>query len=129
IHSLLLLVPLVILLPWGPFNVTNWIPPPGANPIFSTLLLLTAVVGIPFFVVATSAPLLQRWFAYTGHPAARDPYFLYAASNLGSMLGLLAYPVMVEPLFLLQAPIVNGYVTFDPMSQSWLWAIGYVVLA
>ena len=55
-------------------------------------------VGLPFFIVSTSAPLLQRWFASTGHPAAPDPYFLYGASNLGSLLALLAYPLLIEPL-------------------------------
>jgi spermidine synthase len=54
-------------------------------------------VGVPFFVLSTTSPLLQRWFATTGHPSARDPYFLYAASNAGSLLGLLAYPFLIEP--------------------------------
>jgi hypothetical protein len=116
VHCVLLLLPFLILLPSGPFNISGWVPPPGANPIPSTLLLLAAVVGVPFFVVATSAPLLQRWFAHTGHSAAKDPYFLYAASNLGSMLALLAYPSIVEPAFSL----------FD---QRWLWTVGYVLLA
>jgi hypothetical protein len=116
IHCLLLFIPFAILLPWGgPFNIEGWIPPPGANPIPSTLLLLTIVVGIPFFVVATSAPLLQKWFSSTGHPAAKDPYFLYGASNLGSMLALLLYPVMVEPVFTLSG-------------QAWFWTIGYGLL-
>src|SRR5262249_51252435 len=66
-------------------------------PIPQLLLLLAASVGVPFFVVSTSAPLLQKWFSGTSHPAARDPYFLYAASNLGSLLGLLSYPTLIEP--------------------------------
>lgn len=53
-------------------------------------------VGVPFFVLSTTSPLLQRWFATTGHPSARDPYFLYAASNAGSLVGLLAYPFLIE---------------------------------
>jgi hypothetical protein len=122
LHGLILFLPLIALLPGGPFNITGWVPPPGANPIPSTLLLLAGVVGLPFFVVATSAPLLQRWFAYTGHPAAKDPYFLYGASNLGSMLALLAYPTIVEPLFSLRS------LDFDPTSQNWFWTMGYVVL-
>ncbi len=134
VHLLLLAVPLLILLPIGPFNVTWWTPPPGANPIPSTLLLLTIVVGLPFFVVATSAPLLQRWFASTGHPAAKDPYFLYGASNLGSMLGLLCYPFVVERIFRLQpenfaaVTFGGGPGSFDLGSQNWFWAIGYVIL-
>ena len=66
--------------------------------------------GPPFFALATTAPLLQRWFAATGHPARPDPYFLYAASNAGSLLGLLAYPFLVEPRFGLRragAPVVR----------------------
>src|SRR5205814_7156671 len=69
----------------------------------------------PFFVVSTSAPLLQRWFADTDHPAARDPYFLYAASNLGSLLALVAYPFVVEPRY----PLAT---------QGWLWSAGYLLL-
>jgi len=52
-----------------------------SNPIWSVLVILLLAVGMPFFVVATSAPLLQRWFASTGHPSAKDPYFLYGAST------------------------------------------------
>ncbi|MCI0376974.1 MAG: hypothetical protein L0215_05175 [Gemmataceae bacterium] len=115
IHGLLLFVPFIILLPNGPFNVTEWVPPLGANPLFYTLGFLFAVVGIPFFVVSTSAPLLQKWFVYTGHPAAKDPYFLYGASNLGSLLALLAYPVFIEHVF-------------DLRPQAWLWTICYIVL-
>ena len=80
-------------------------------------------VALPFFAVATSAPLLQKWFAATDHPAARDPYFLYAASNLGSMLALLAYPVIVEPYFGLGISA-----SFNLATQSWLWAVGYILL-
>ncbi|MBX9678165.1 MAG: hypothetical protein K2X38_05325 [Gemmataceae bacterium] len=115
IHGILLFVPLAILLV-GPFDITGWTPPPGQNPIFSTLLLLLKIVGIPFFVVSTSAPLLQKWFAHTGDPSAKDPYFLYGASNLGSLLSLVAYPFLVEPTFLLN-------------SQAWLWTFGYIALA
>lgn len=61
------------------------------------LAALVLSVGAPFFVVSTSAPLLQHWFAHTGHEQAEDPYFLYAASNLGSMVALLGYPFVIEP--------------------------------
>ncbi len=54
-------------------------------------------VGLPYFVVSSTAPLLQSWLAATDHPDAGDPYFLYRASNIGSVLGLLAYPLLVEP--------------------------------
>lgn len=112
VHLALLLIPLVVL----PIAIgSEWAPAGDAHPIPWLLGLLLVVVGIPFFVVSTTAPLLQRWFAGTGHPAARDPYFLYGASNIGSMLALLAYPTIVEP--------------FLPLAeQSRLWQIGYVAL-
>ncbi|HYV37416.1 MAG TPA: hypothetical protein VE988_17045, partial [Gemmataceae bacterium] len=93
----LLLVPLVLLM--LPFSIGDWTPATEVNPIWSVLYILLISVGIPFFVVATSAPLLQRWFSSTGHPSSKDPYFLYGASNLGSMLALLTYPVFFQPVF------------------------------
>src|SRR6516165_1612435 len=60
VHGLILFLPLLVLLPNSPFNITGFVAPPGANPIPATLWLLTCVVGIPFLVVATSAPLLQK---------------------------------------------------------------------
>src|SRR5262249_18931971 len=60
-------------------------------------VVIGIAVGVPFFVLSTTSPLLQRWSASPGHPAAKDPYFLYAASNAGSLLGLLAYPLLIEP--------------------------------
>ena len=108
----LLALPFVVL----PFTLGAWNPPAEHNPALSVLWLLLGMVGLPFFVVATSAPLLQRWFSSTGHPAAQDPYFLYGASNLGSMLALIIYPVLIEPNFTLGA-------------QTWLWTIGYAMLA
>ncbi len=115
VHCALLFIPFLFLLPYGPFNISNWIPPLGANPLFYTLILLFAVVGVPFFVVSTSAPLLQKWFGSTGHPAAKDPYFLYGASNLGSMLALVLYPVAIEPFM-------------DLTPQKWMWTVGYGAL-
>ncbi|MCI0684003.1 MAG: hypothetical protein L0Y71_17990 [Gemmataceae bacterium] len=108
----LLLLPFVVL----PFSLGNWAPPTETNPVLHVLWLLLGMVGLPFFVVSTTAPLLQRWFGLTGHPAAKDPYFLYGASNLGSMLGLLAYPIAIEP-------------AFDVPTQAWLWTGGYVLFA
>jgi hypothetical protein len=118
VHLGLLIVPLIFLfvLFGRPFDFDSFNPPAGGNPIPAALWILTVVVGVPFFVVATSAPLLQKWFAQTGHPSAHDPYFLYAASNLGSLLALISYPALVEPLLGLQA-------------QSWMWAGLFVVLA
>jgi len=92
------------------------LPPAGTNPAFWLLGMLLRRVGPPFFVVAATAPLLQRWFARTGHPTAMDPYFLYSASNLGSLIALLGYPLAVEP-------------ALDLTRQSRWWAVGYGLLA
>jgi hypothetical protein len=129
LHCTLLLVPFLFLLVITggiPFNVTGFTPPPGSNPIWYTLGFLALIVGVPFFVVATSAPLLQKWFASTGHPAGKDPYFLYAASNVGSLLALLAYPILVEPTLGLNAFDAEGATRF--LSQPWVWTVGYGVL-
>ncbi|MHC4405470.1 MAG: fused MFS/spermidine synthase, partial [Planctomycetota bacterium] len=91
-------------------------PPSGTTPVFWLLGVLAVSVGGPFFVVTASSPLLQKWFTHTDHPERHDPYFLYAASNLGSMLALLGYPVLIEPLLRLQG-------------QSRLWTSGYAVMA
>jgi len=99
-----------------PMSMETWRPKVlGANPIPDALTLLAWLVGLPFLVIATSAPLLQKWFVHTGHPAAKDPYFLYGASNLGSMMALLLYPVAVEPWLKLG-------------EQAWLFSLGYGVL-
>ncbi len=71
----------------------------GAHPALAVLALLTTSVGIPFFVLSTLAPALQRWFSATGDSRAEDPYFLYAASNIGSLGALAAYPFLIEPRF------------------------------
>ncbi len=92
-----------------------------ANPVLDVLMLLSISVGLPFFVVSATAPLLQRWFSHTGHPSGRDPYFLYAASNLGSMLALLGYPTLIEPRLHLR--------DYGWLSQTRLWGLGYLVLA
>ncbi len=92
----------------------GWSEPPG-DPYLWQLALFTIAVGLPFFAVAANAPLLQAWFARTGHAHARDPYFLYAASNLGSLLALLSYPFLLEPAFGLKA-------------LSRLWEGGFIAL-
>lgn len=86
------------------------------SPIWMVISLLFMSVSLPFFVLSSSAPLLQRWFAATGHKSANDPYFLYSASNLGSMLALLAYPTIIEPKLSLGG-------------QSSMWTVGYILFA
>jgi hypothetical protein len=118
LHLAVLAAPLAVL----PLAVNpRWLRGGEAHPVLDVLTLLSVSVGLPFLVVSATAPLLQQWFTRTGHPAARDPYFLYAASNLGSMLALLGYPTLVEPRLPLQGP---GWLT-----QTTLWSAGYGVLA
>ncbi len=117
IQSVLLLLPFLVL----PFSLGDWNPPTDSNPIFSLLFKLILMVGLPFFLVSTTAPLLQRWFIHTDDPAAKDPYFLYGASNFGSMLSLALYPTIVEP-FLPVSP-AQGESTFR--TQVHLWTAGY----
>ena len=77
----------------------QWGEPPAGEPYLWQLGLFAVGVGLPFFAVAANAPLTQAWFAATGNRHSRDPYFLYAASNLGSLIALLAYPLLLEPAF------------------------------
>jgi len=87
-----LVLPLLTL----PFAIGANAQPPadGGNPIGWLLVVLAKSIGLPFFALAATAPILQRWFADTDHPSANDPYFLYAASNLGSLLALMMYPAI-----------------------------------
>jgi hypothetical protein len=113
LHVVVLLVPLVALpvsLPESPAPLT------GENPALALLTVLTLAIGLPFAVISTSGPLLQRWYSWTSGPRAHDPYFLYAASNVGSFVGLLAYPLAIEPLM-----------TLD--QQRMAWSIGFCVAA
>jgi hypothetical protein len=97
-----------------PIGLMATVPPPDANPFLWVPWLLLFSIGPLFFVVSAQAPLLQRWFALEG---GGDPYPLYAASNLGSFGGLIAYPLLAEPLL--------------PVSQQrllWSFAYGLLVL-
>ena len=96
ILHLALLASAVLLLP---IHVpASWAQPPGsALPIVWLLGLLAVSLGLPFFLLSAGAPMMQRWFATTRHAWAQNPYFLYAASNLGSFVALLAYPFVIEP--------------------------------
>ncbi|MCA9814315.1 MAG: spermidine synthase, partial [Cyanobacteria bacterium HKST-UBA01] len=73
--------------------------PTGASPIAWVFISLASMTGALFFALATTAPLLQRWFAQTRAQGSGDPYILYALSNAGSILGLLSYPLWIESHF------------------------------
>ena len=78
--------------------------------------ILVISASLPLLMVSATAPLLQCWFALSPHPRASDPYFLYAASNAGSLMALLAYPLLIEPALGLSL-------------QSRLWRFGFLLLA
>jgi hypothetical protein len=110
VQVLLVLIPLALLpigLPHG------WKPPASSDPIPWLLAVLALAAGVPLFVVSSTGPVIQRWFASTAHQGARDPYFLFAASNLGSLLGLLLYPLLLER-------------TLSLRDQAHVWTAGYV---
>jgi hypothetical protein len=94
----------------------NTIPPTDSNPTFWLLWTLFLAIGLPFFVVSTTAPLVQKWFANIGHHTSHDPYYLYAASNTGSLIALLSYPFLLEP-------------TIGLANQKNYWSIGYLLLS
>jgi hypothetical protein len=82
---------------------------------WQTLLLFAAGVGLPFAVLSANAPLIQSWYARSGGYSADDPYFLYGASNLGSLIALLGFPLVAEPLF-------------GAAQIGWGWTIGFWAL-
>lgn len=111
-HLVLLVLPLAFL----PLTVPgDWSLDAGRDPIVATLGVLAIMVGVPFLALATSSPTLQRWFAATDHPNADNPYFLYAAGNVGSLTALIAYPFVIERHLGLDAQaglFTGGYVAF-----------------
>jgi len=111
LHGILLVLALVVL-PIVPDEALKPLTPDA--PVSRIFLILTLSVGAPFLMLAATAPLLQRWFAHL-YPG-KSPYRLYALSNFGSLLALLSYPFVVEPLFPLQL-------------QSWVWSLAFGVFA
>ena len=82
---------------------------------FDILSTLSKTIGPLFFLISATAPLLQKWFSFTNHKDAENPYFLYGASNLGSMIGLISYPLLIEPKLKLN-------------EQLFYWSSGYILL-
>lgn len=112
VHILVLLVAWFVL----PVHVTTALGPPTSDhPALWLVGVLALSVGAPFAAASATAPLLQSWYARSGRADANDPYYLYAASNLGSFGGLLAYPALIEPLL-------------GAQEQSVAWSAAYVVV-
>ena len=113
VHALLLCAAgLALPIAVGP----DWVPDAATPPVAWLMTLLAVSVGVPFLAVAATAPLLQRWFSLGPNPHAHDPYFLYAASNAGSVAVLLAFPFLLEP-------------SFSTGTQSTAWTTGFAALA
>jgi hypothetical protein len=112
LHLLLLIVTFIAL----PISVSSGLGrPPLEGQMFWLIGVFGLSVGLPFFAVAGNGPLLQAWFARTGHAQAGNPYFLYAASNLGSFAALLLYPVLFE-------------ITLRLPQQAFAWSAGFAAL-
>jgi len=107
-HGALLLVSVAVL-PIIPS--VRWKPSGGEDPLLGILGLLTATVGLPYFLLSATSPLLQSWYSRANGGAM--PYRFFALSNAGSMAGLLTYPILVEP-----------YVT--NRHQAWMWSLGFL---
>ena len=113
VHLAILALGMVVLPVWpnealNPLSAVEWAPARLVG-------LMTVSIGLPFVAVSATAPCLQRWFSMTTHRYAPDPYFLYAISNAGSIVALLSYPIIIEPLFGL-------------VRQSGLWSGIYLTL-
>jgi hypothetical protein len=104
---------LIVAALWLPIGVIATELPGNAEPALWVPWLLVASIGPLFFAISAQAPLLQRWYSLASHGC--DPYALYAASNIGSFGGLIAYPLIVEPMLALKG-------------QSWLWTAGYILV-
>ncbi len=112
VHLTLLIIALLTL----PLAIgESWSSPPESGYALWLSGLFAVTIGLPFFALAANNPLLQAWFVRAGHPEARDPYFLYASSNIGSFLALLSYPALLEPMLSLRM-------------QNLLWTCGYGLL-
>ena len=108
LHCLLLFVSVLSL----PILVNeSWKPEGGEDPVLQILMLLSATVGLPYFLLSSTGPLVQSWFA--ARLPGQSPYRLYALSNVGSMLALISFPFLVEVLL-------------DSNGQSWMWTLIYV---
>src|SRR6266852_896268 len=116
VHGVLLGASVVLLAVLGHIRSTpigpgaGWRPQPGANPTWTITEFLICAIGLPFFLLSATSPLMQHWFAQT--ESKGSPYRLYALSNTGSLLGLLSYPFLVEP-------------HLGQVVQGWAWAAGY----
>ncbi len=112
IHAVVLSLPMFLLPVAMPAGLEV---PQSAQPHLWIYWLMMVTVGAPFFALSTTTPLMQKWFSWSGHRQSENPYFLYVASNTGSLLALLSYPIVIEPVFGLG-------------QQASCWRYGYLLL-
>jgi spermidine synthase len=113
VHGIFYVIALLTGIYFLPVNLSDGVGRISQNPgAVEVFLLLTFCVALPFIALSATSSTVQRLFTATGHKAAHDPYFLYAASNLGSFSGLLLYPLLIEPRLALSAQtglLTKGY--------------------
>ena len=97
-----------------PLSFVGKVPDIGTYPVWTVIWLLTQTLLLPVFILGTTSSLVQYWFSHSTHSQAKDPYFLYSASNIGSLLALISFPFLLEPKFGLQ-------------QLSWVWSVSYFV--
>jgi spermidine synthase len=100
--------------------------PPETGQSLWLIALFLSSVGLPFFALSATAPLLQAWFGRSDHPSASNPYFLYAASNIGSFAALLSYPLGIEPFLAVSTQTQVWTVLFAALALG-LAACGFLV--
>jgi hypothetical protein len=118
LHLVVLAAPLLVLPVVLP---TDAVPGVDHSPVGWLLRSLVVMIGLPFVVLATTGPLLQRWYSWSDGPRRDDPYFLFAASNVGSFGGLLAYPFLIEPRLTLEqqgVAFTAGFVAFAVLTAG-----------
>jgi hypothetical protein len=112
LHCVLVWLPLLVL----PIVVDTQTAKATDQPIVWLLQTMGTTVGLPFVVLASTAPLLQRWYSSLPNRSAADPYWLYSASNVGSFAALIAFPILLEPM------IPLGH-------QTTVWRVVYAIVA
>lgn len=112
IHASILIISLYFI----PVSIPEGSSPPATgNPSVWLLTTLLFSIGLPFFILSTNSPLLQKWFSKIGHHTSSDPYYLSIASNSGSLIALLSYPFLLEP-------------TIGISQQQRFWSTGFLLL-
>ena len=122
VHAILVCLALVVFLPLN-LAITQQ-PPADQAPQLAIMLLLLSSIGLPYALISSSGPLFQNWFRQQ-HPN-RNPYRLYALSNIGSLLGLLSYPFLIEPVLTLHHQALfwtAGFVLYFIYTLACLWSL------